>query len=158
VQTLNSGGTGNGAAQNPYAFHQGVKDVTGGLVHFGTRWYDPTTGTWTQQDTLDSPLDPANANLYAYAGDDPINDADASGNIDLSSVAEECAEGALVSLGIGLLDGTAETGIGALGDAVGGCAISGSIDVIKQEDEPVGEGLEVADDLDVVSELADAID
>jgi RHS repeat-associated protein len=79
VQTLNSGGTGNGAAQNPYAFHQGIKDVTSGLVHFGTRWYDPTTGTWTQQDTLDSPLDPANANRYAYAGDDPINASDPTG-------------------------------------------------------------------------------
>jgi RHS repeat-associated protein len=64
AQTFNSGG---------------IKDVNRGLVHFGARWYDPTTGTWTQQDTLDSPLDPANANRYAYAGDDPINASDPTG-------------------------------------------------------------------------------
>ena len=45
----------------------------------GQRWYNPITGTWTQQDTLDHPLDPANANRYAYAGDDPINGSDPSG-------------------------------------------------------------------------------
>ena len=79
VQTLTAGGTGNGAAQNPYAFHAGIKDPGSGLVKFGQRWYNPTTGTWTQQDTLDAPLDPANANRYAYAGDDPINNLDPTG-------------------------------------------------------------------------------
>ena len=79
VQTLTAGGTGNGAGQNPCAFHAGIKDPGSGLVKFGQRWYNPITGTWTQQDTLDSPLDPANANRYAYAGDDPINGSDPSG-------------------------------------------------------------------------------
>ena len=79
VQTLTAGGTGNGATQNPYAFHAGIKDPGSGLVKFGQRWYNPTTGTWTQQDTLDAPLDPTNANRYAYAGDDPINGSDPSG-------------------------------------------------------------------------------
>jgi len=91
VQTLTAGGGGNGAAQNPYAFHgngagqnpyafhAGIKDPGSGLVKFGQRWYNPTTGTWTQQDTLDNPLDPANANRYAYAGDDPINGQDPRG-------------------------------------------------------------------------------
>ena len=79
VQTLTAGGTGNGAGQNPYAFHAGIKDPGSGLVKFGLRWYNPITGTWTQQDTLDHPLDPANANRYAYAGDDPINNLDPNG-------------------------------------------------------------------------------
>jgi len=87
VQTLTAGGTGNGAGQNPYAFHAGIKDPGSGLVKFGQRWYNPTTGTWTQQDTLDNPLDPANANRYAYAGDDPINNLDVSGR-DILSVVE----------------------------------------------------------------------
>ena len=30
-------------------------------------------------DTLDTPLDPKNANRYAYAGDDPINNIDPLG-------------------------------------------------------------------------------
>jgi hypothetical protein len=50
--------------------------VSSSSVSAGTT---PTTGTWTQQDTLDSPLDPANANRYAYAGDDPINAIDPTG-------------------------------------------------------------------------------
>lgn len=35
-------------------------------------WYDAAVGRWTQQDTLDAPLDPTNANRYMYAGGDPI--------------------------------------------------------------------------------------
>ena len=84
VQTLTAGGTGNGAGQNPYAFHAGIKDPGSGLIKFGQRWYNPITGTWTQQDTLDNPLDPANANRYAYAGDDPINGSDPTGNSNLA--------------------------------------------------------------------------
>jgi len=84
VQTLTAGGTGNGAGQNPHAFHAGIKDPSSGLVKFGQRWYNATTGTSTQQDTPDSPLDPANANRYAYAGDDPINGSDPTGNSNLA--------------------------------------------------------------------------
>ncbi|MFF1571332.1 RHS repeat domain-containing protein [Leifsonia sp. NPDC058292] len=76
---LTAGGTGNGAAQNPYLFKAGIQDRATGLVKFGQRWYNPTTGTWTQQDTLDTPLDPANANRYAFAGSDPINGSDPTG-------------------------------------------------------------------------------
>ncbi|TAM67838.1 MAG: hypothetical protein EPN48_12550 [Microbacteriaceae bacterium] len=76
---LTAGGTGNGAAQNPYLFKAGIQDRATGLVKFGQRWYNPTTGTWTQQDTLDAPLDPANANRYAFAGGDPINGSDPTG-------------------------------------------------------------------------------
>ena len=79
VQTLTAGGTGNGAGQNPYTFHAGIKDPGSELVKFGQHWYNPTTETSTQQDTPDNPLDPANANRYAYAGDDPINGNDPSG-------------------------------------------------------------------------------
>ncbi|AMM22821.1 hypothetical protein AX769_22070 (plasmid) [Frondihabitans sp. PAMC 28766] len=81
TQVLTAGGTGNGAGQNPYAFHGGIQDRASGLVKFGLRWYNPVTGTWTQQDTLDAPLNPANANRYSYAGDDPINSTDPDGSI-----------------------------------------------------------------------------
>jgi RHS repeat-associated protein len=46
---------------------------------FGARWYDPTTGTWTPQDTRNTPLDPHIANRYGYAADDPTNNADPLG-------------------------------------------------------------------------------
>lgn len=58
---------------NPFTFKAGIEDIASGLVKFGRRWYNPYIGAWTQQDTLDSPLDPANGNRYAYAASDPIN-------------------------------------------------------------------------------------
>ncbi|WP_354576844.1 RHS repeat-associated core domain-containing protein, partial [Frigoribacterium sp. UYMn621] len=89
--------------QNPYAFHSGIKDPGSGLVKFGLRWYNPTTGTWTQQDTLDAPLDPANANRYAYAGDDPINNLDPAGTnlIGLSCASEISVGAAAIVAGVG---------------------------------------------------------
>ena len=114
VQTLTAGGTGNGAGQNPYAFHAGIKDPGSGLVKFGLRWYNPTTGTWTQQDTLDAPLDPANANRYAYAGDDPINNLDPSGTYNV-------ARGAAAFLA-GLIGGAIT---GCIAGAVAGLFLAG---------------------------------
>jgi len=80
--TLQQTSGGNGVGQNPYAFKGGLQDRATGFVKYGQRWYNPVTGTWTQQDTLDSPLDAGNANRYAYAGDDPVNNSDPSGTVE----------------------------------------------------------------------------
>lgn len=80
IATISSGSTAVAIAQNPYSFKSGIQDRATGFVKFGQRWYNPTTGAWTQQDTLDAPLDPTNANRYAYAGDDPVNLVDARGS------------------------------------------------------------------------------
>jgi RHS repeat-associated protein len=63
----------NGAlAANPYGYDGGYTDNTG-LIHYGARYYDPTTGRWTQ-------LDPSGQSSgYAYTGDDPINSEDPTG-------------------------------------------------------------------------------
>lgn len=57
------------------------QDRATGWVHFGNCLYNPTTGRWTQQDTLDAPLDPTNANRDAYGGCDPINGLDPTGEL-----------------------------------------------------------------------------
>jgi RHS repeat-associated protein len=77
--TANSGGLGT--SQNPYMFKAGIQDRVTGWVKFGARWYSPALGRWTQQDTLDAPLDPANANRYAFAANDPINNSDPTGMV-----------------------------------------------------------------------------
>lgn len=100
VPTLTAGGGGGGAQQNPYLFKGGIQDRTTGWVHFGARWYDPATGRFTQQDTLDAPLDPANANRYAYAGDDPLNNLDPAGSLTQS---QQCG---FAFLFIGTLEAT----------------------------------------------------
>lgn len=78
--TTATGANPNVAAENPYTFSgNGVRDRTTNWIHYGERYYSTRTGTFTQQDTLDAPLDPNNANRYAYAGGDPINNTDPTG-------------------------------------------------------------------------------
>jgi RHS repeat-associated protein len=79
VRTITTDSGGNGTTQNPYTFKAGIQDRVTGWVKFGARWYDPTLGRWTQHDTLDAPLDPKNANRYAFAANDPINNSDPTG-------------------------------------------------------------------------------
>lgn len=99
---LTGGGTGNGTSQNPYLFKAGIQDRATGMVKFGVRWYDPTTGRWTQQDTLDVPLDPADANRYSFAGADPINGADPGGQLQTLIGASGCALYICASLGVSI--------------------------------------------------------
>ncbi|MEC5182548.1 RHS repeat-associated core domain-containing protein [Arthrobacter sp. CG_A4] len=79
VPTLTADSGGLGTSQNPYTFKAGIQDRTTGWIKYGQRWYNPTLGRWTQQDTLDTPLNPANANRYAFAANDPINNSDPLG-------------------------------------------------------------------------------
>ena len=65
---------------DPFRYRFGLVDRGGtGRYLFGVRFYDPGQGVWTQQDSLDAPFDPVNANRYAYAGADPVNNFDPSG-------------------------------------------------------------------------------
>ena len=65
---------------DPFRYRFGLVDRGGtGRFLFGVRWYDPHQGVWTQQDSLDAPLDPVNANRYGYAGGDPVNNWDPAG-------------------------------------------------------------------------------
>jgi uncharacterized protein RhaS with RHS repeats len=79
--------------------------VTGWTLN-GARYYDAGEGRWTQMDTLDAPLDPSNANRYAYAANNPVNYVDPTGRISASGVLS--AVGLTASV-IGL----AATGLGA---------------------------------------------
>ncbi|QLD10789.1 RHS repeat-associated core domain-containing protein [Microbacterium oleivorans] len=79
LPTLTSTSGGAGTSQNPFLFKGGIQDRATGWILFGNRWYNTTIGRWTQQDTLDAPIDPNNANRYAYAGADPINNTDPTG-------------------------------------------------------------------------------
>ncbi|NEN78246.1 RHS repeat-associated core domain-containing protein [Nocardioides zeae] len=93
--TTAAGAHPNVAAENPYTFSgNGVRDRTTNWVHYGERYYSTRTGTFTQQDTLDAPLDPNNANRYAYAGGDPINNTDPTGRLSWGDVGD-VATGAL---------------------------------------------------------------
>lgn len=113
AHTVYDGG-GDGTSSNPIVFKAGIQDPAVGLIKFGDRWENPYTGTWTQQDALDSPLDPANANRYAYAGDDPINGSDPAGTCasGAATIGKIVAVTGIVALGVGLV--TAEGAATAL--------------------------------------------
>lgn len=88
---------GEGDPVNPFQFKGGIHDRSTNWVKFGYRWYSVGTGRFTQRDTLDAPLDPANANRYTFAGNDPINYSDPLG------LAVGCDEiGLVVGVGVGL--------------------------------------------------------
>ena len=63
----------------PFAFAGGLYDRDTGLIRFGARDYDPSTGRWTTKDPL--LFGGGDTNLYAYAFSDPVNYIDASGQV-----------------------------------------------------------------------------
>lgn len=122
VAVLAAGGGGSGALQNPFLFKGGTQDRATGWVHYGNRWYNPTIGRWTQQDTLDAPLDPANANRYAYAGCDPINNADPTGRLTtacFNALSTLLASGVLTGLSLAGVVASAAAGNPLLAGAIG---------------------------------------
>ncbi|MHA7175167.1 RHS repeat-associated core domain-containing protein [Arthrobacter sp. Sr24] len=102
VPTLTEDSGGLGTTQNPYTFKAGIQDRNTGWVKYGQRWYAPTTGRWSQQDALHTPLNPANANAnanrYAYAANDLRNLSDP-----LGQGVEECAVAGLAAISLGLV-------------------------------------------------------
>src|SRR5262249_8747581 len=70
-----------GNASLQIGFAGGVEDPATGLVLFGLRDYDPSTGHWVEPD-------PALyiGNRYQYAGGDPVNEVDPTGLCSLFAI------------------------------------------------------------------------
>jgi RHS repeat-associated protein len=61
----------------PFGYAGGLTDAATGLVRFGARDYDPTTGRWTAKDRLR--FAGGSANMYSYVDADPVNYSDVNG-------------------------------------------------------------------------------
>jgi len=84
---------------NPWKFAGGYLDSSTSLYKFGTRYYDPSLGRWTQQDPVGGSLGDLNsANRYTYANDDPVNVVDPSGRD-----VWECVSAISAAVGLGFL-------------------------------------------------------
>jgi len=64
-------------ADGKFGFAGGFYDPDTGLVRFGARDYDAEVGRWTTKDPI--LFRGGDTNLYAYAGNDPVNSTDPSG-------------------------------------------------------------------------------
>ncbi len=112
---------------NPYLFEGGLQARATGLVKFGARWYSPVLGRWTQQDALNAPLDPHNANRYQYAGGDPVNQADPSGVWTFDVSGQACAFGGCLGVSVGF-DDDGDVNLGGSVGVGGGGGVGASFD------------------------------
>ncbi|MEO8133744.1 MAG: RHS repeat-associated core domain-containing protein, partial [Betaproteobacteria bacterium] len=116
----------NPAFELPIGFAGGLADGTTGLLRFGMRDYDPAAGRWTARDP--ALFDGAQANLYAYVNNNPVNLVDPLG---LGSGGVGLCEGICVGLKFSYVDG----GISACFEAGFGKGNSVEIDPFGALDE-----------------------
>jgi RHS repeat-associated protein len=125
-----TGGGSAAASENPYTYGDGTRDRATGETKFGQRFYNPSTGTWTQQDTLNTPLDPTNANRYQYTADNPINLTDPTGSDGMGcagGLMQVLGGGVMVGIGIGTAVASGGVSLPESGVAVaGGIGLAGS--------------------------------
>jgi RHS repeat-associated protein len=127
----------------PYGYDGGYQIPNTNLVQFGARYYDPTQDAWTQLDP--SGQDPG----YVYAGDDPINLSDPSGDEASTGEAEAvgCVSGYIGGAGLAFLSEEPEDVLTA---GIKGCAVEEGIFTAGRLTDPKVEGL-----LELVSTLKD---
>ena len=97
----------------PFGFAGGLYDQDTKLVRFGARDYDPAVGRWITKDPIQFD---GGINLYAYAGNDPVNLVDQTGLI-----AETAWDLVNIGLGAASLSENIATGnvLGAVVDGAG---------------------------------------
>ena len=87
-------------------------------------------GRFSQMDTLDAPLDPANANRYAFAANDPINNSDPLGLFSTGDAVGGIG-GTVLTGGIGVAATAAKSTPVGLGISfVGGCLTGAAAEAI----------------------------
>jgi RHS repeat-associated protein len=78
-----------GTVPNPWQFASGYHDTTG-WYKFGARYYSGRLGRWSQLDPKEQPTDPRQQNRFTYAGGDPVNNTDPSGQCLWGFVGFDC--------------------------------------------------------------------
>lgn len=111
--------TGAQGSNNKFQYIGQYKDTAIGINHFGARYYDATTGRFTQPDPSDQ-----EANTYAYAKCNPINFVDPTGLLtacDFWSAGAGLVVGLVTGPAFGpIVSGFLGTGV-SLGITAGGC-------------------------------------
>ncbi|MEV4639382.1 RHS repeat-associated core domain-containing protein [Actinoplanes sp. NPDC049548] len=133
----------NGLGQtNIIRYAGGTYDPATRLTKYGQRWYNPNQGRFTQQDNLSFIGNPRNGNRYGYAGANPVNNIDPTGQMsdDEANDAFGLIAGAGVALAVGYVAATLGAGILVAG-AIGGCAGGMAGSYVSQHRDVSGGGL-----------------
>jgi RHS repeat-associated protein len=86
----------------PFGYAGGLYDPDTGLVRFGARDYDAETGRWLAKDPI--LFAGGDTNLYAYAGNDPVNHIDPDGLVIQNAAMSSALGGGVLSwLGFGTI-------------------------------------------------------
>ena len=95
--TYNAGWSAISPTHGNTILYKGMSlDATTGLYYDRARWYDPGTGTYITRDPAQ-----ADANLYRFCGDNPVNYVDPSG----LQMAQSANELGCYGNGLGAWDG-----------------------------------------------------
>jgi RHS repeat-associated protein len=116
----------SGTVVNAFGFADGYTDSTTGLGKFGTRYYNPSIGLFTQEDPSGQTAG------YVYVGDSPVNGTDPTGRISCPSWLPGCGVITDVQNAIS----GAGSCLAAGGEAVGGGVLSvasGIVGVVSSE-------------------------
>ncbi len=100
----------------PFGYAGGLYDPDTGLVRFGARDYDPTTGRWTAKDPIG--FAGGDTNLYGYVANDPVNWIDPSGLCGIDLAVDIAATGYSLYKAIRGCGSATEIGLNAAGALV----------------------------------------
>ncbi len=88
---------------NPFRYRGYYYDTETGLYYLQTRYYDPITGRFISQDSVEyaDPETINGLNLYAYCGNNPVMRIDPTGTVFLSALLIGLIIGAVVGAAVG---------------------------------------------------------
>ncbi|MGH9892261.1 MAG: RHS repeat-associated core domain-containing protein, partial [bacterium] len=123
----------------PFGYAGGLLDEHTGLVRFGARDYDPTTGRWTAKDPIG--FASGDANTYAYVSNQPITLSDPTGHF-LVLTGAGAAIGAATGAYFGAL-GAIATG-GSVGTVIGAALYGAAVGTVSGALQGSGLGVAIA--------------
>lgn len=130
----------NGTIENSFTYTGREFDSESGLYYYRTRYYDPSTGRYIQEDPIGLL---GGINLYSYVSNNPVNFIDPFGLFDTKRFVDAIGKGALIG---GALGGSRSGLGGAIFGGFAGGAIAGSRDAIDQLSDDDGDGILNGDD------------